>query len=129
MDIPDKPQLYVLVGVSETGKSFATKSIIYHLAKNKKISRAVCITNTKCNGGYDFLPDRCVWDGYDEEQLQAYVDKLKKKRAEGTLKPSALIFDDMLGSLPLDSKLMTHLITCYPRGLIPINHRKLEPMV
>lgn len=114
MEHPKEPQIYVLVGKPRTGKSYAVKSMVYHLAKNKVIRRVICITKTAFNGDYDYVPPDDLWEGYDDARVSQFLNECKERKKAGkALIPTALIFDDMLGQLPLDGATMKHLMSCF----------------
>lgn len=60
------------------------------------------------------MPPDDLIEGYDEQWLTDFLDGLKaRKKAGKRIPPTALIFDDMMGQLPLQSEAMQHLISCF----------------
>jgi hypothetical protein len=83
LDLSGKAKCIVCVGACGKGKS---NSIRYILLKNmvdrKFFQFGLVFTRTKFSEEYDFLPDKYVIDGYKEDVLRKYLDKLKKYKKE-----------------------------------------------
>ena len=110
---PKKPGIYVYLGKPASGKSFAVKNMIYDMAKCGYLKHVLCICRTKYNHDYGYLPDRAVWENYDEERLGAYLKRLQERTAAGKCPPNAIIFDDLLGTIPMYSAFFMNLIACH----------------
>ena len=118
MELPTKPEIVVLLGRPETGKSYAIRSLIYQYAKAGLLQFGVCITPTKYNGTYTYLPDKWVWEGYDEERLEKYIVALRRKQGElkkkgKELPPNFVILDDCLGTINMQSAFFSNWIACF----------------
>ncbi len=77
---------------------------MHYWAQKKLYKFGLVMTGSKWNGDFDFLPDTIVWEGYDEEKFEQYLETLKKRaeelKAKGKKLPmSFVIFDDLLGQL------------------------------
>lgn len=112
MDLPVKPEIIVLLGRPASGKSYCIKSMIYNLAKSQ-MKFGLCICPTAFNGDYSYLPDKWVWDEYEEERLEAYVMRLREKCKKGPLPPNFVILDDLLGKINWNSKFWTSWIATF----------------
>lgn len=96
---PLKPQLVFLIGACGSGKSVALKSIMYYYCKQRYFKECIAFCRTKFNGSYDFLPDRCVHEEWDEGIIKRHVGKLRNymQRTGKIPPPTCLLLDDMLG--------------------------------
>lgn len=112
-NFPKKPaQIMLFLGRPNSGKSYCIKSIIYNFRDHFKFG--MCITGTKFNNDYDYIPDKYIIDNYNEEYLKSYVDNLKKIReGKKELQPNFLIIDDMLGKIDLYSNFWINLISIH----------------
>lgn len=112
--LPQKPLIITILGKPGTGKTYLIKSLIYQYSKIKYFKFGICICRTKFNHGYDYIPDKYVYDNYDENFLTNYFTKLKQyKEKTGKIENNFLIIDDCLGSINFYSPFWSHLISCF----------------
>lgn len=102
---PLEPVVMCFIGEPRSGKSTLIKSLMRYYATQNYFKFGLVITGSKWNGDFDFIKnDSAVWDGYDEERLKKYFEKLKA-RAEvlhkkgKKLPKSFVILDDLLGTI------------------------------
>jgi hypothetical protein len=105
--------LFLLVGKSARGKSYFIRYLLYDRFKHPNWRGGIAFVGTKYTGAYDYLPDKAVIQGYDEKVLKAYVDNLTKQRMKGSLQPSFIMFDDLVGVLTTRSQWFTNFITTF----------------
>jgi hypothetical protein len=98
MEIENEPKIIVCIGAPRRGKSYLIRSVIRKLSSAKFFAWGVCVTSTKFNGDYNYLPDNAVWD-FDEERIIEYVEHLRQLAEEKKIKPNFLILDDLLGKI------------------------------
>jgi hypothetical protein len=100
---PLVPQCYFFIGKPKSGKSFAVKYMLYQYLKAKYFANGIIISPTaRMSGDFDFMPDDCIWDKYNLEQILARVGKLEAYRKNNGNKlppPSFIVFDDCLGNI------------------------------
>jgi ABC-type dipeptide/oligopeptide/nickel transport system ATPase component len=94
----------VFVGEPRSGKSTLIKAVMQYYAKKKYFQFGICITGSKDNGDYTFLPDKAVWDNWNEDRFKEYIGVLDARKAvlnkkNKKLPPSFIIFDDLIGLL------------------------------
>ena len=105
------PQICVFLGKPKMGKSWALRhQILKQTVDNKTFKYGIVFTKTKFNGQYDYLPDDYVYDSYDPEILQRYLDGLKELN-EDEKQPSFVIFDDIQGLLSSQDPTLTQLVS------------------
>lgn len=116
MELPLKPEIIVLLGRPASGKSYCIKSMIYSWAKANHMKFGLCVCPTAFNGDYSYLPDKWVWDEYDEDKLARYVERLRektKKLGKEKMPPNFVILDDLLGKINWNSKFWTSWIATF----------------
>ena len=96
-----EPNLIVMCGKSKSGKSYLLRSLLTLACKKGLFSFGLVFCQTKFNDGYNFLPDKYVIAGYNEEVLKKYLKKLEEYQQRTRKKPphSFVIFDDIMGSV------------------------------
>ena len=105
------PQICLFLGKPKSGKSFALRhQILKQTVDNKVFRYGLVFTKTKFNKSYDYLPDDYVYDNYNAEILQRYLDGLKELN-EHELQPSFVIFDDIQGLLSSQDPSLTQLVS------------------
>ena len=105
------PQVCVFLGKPKQGKSWALRhTILKNTIDNKVFKYGLVFTRTKFNGQYDYLPDDYVYENYDPEILQRYLDGLKELEKD-QLEPSFIIFDDIQGLLSSGDHSLTQLVS------------------
>ncbi len=110
---PNAGQLFVFVGKSERGKTHFMKWLIYDqmLRRDHPIKSGLVFVKTKYKHSYDFVPEERVIEGYNEAVLIQYVGNLQKMlESEGSLEPSFLIFEDLVGILNNRTQWFTNFI-------------------
>ena len=107
----NNPQICVFLGKPKQGKSYALRHILLKNTIDKKLFKyGLVFTKTKFNGGYDYLPDEYVYEDYNPEILQQYLDGLKELD-EKNLQPSFIVFDDIQGVLSNADPTLTQLVS------------------
>ena len=98
---PDgKAQTWLVVGKSRKGKSHFIRWLIMDRFVHANWQFGLSMVGTKFTGAYKWLPDRTVFEGYDENRLVAYVTGLKKKIDAGEKVPPNFVYlDDLVGAL------------------------------
>jgi len=108
IDIYKQAGLILSIGKSRQGKSFLVRYLLsYGLSHNKLKFGMVFQGSKSMNDDYSqFLPSKCIVDGYDEEKLKAYIEKLKAHKQKlveqgkaDEMPRSFLVFDDLLGQM------------------------------
>ena len=76
MNLKKKPQVYVMVGKPESGKSYMVKSLIrdFQTCNPPYFKFILAFVRTKWNGGYEYLPDEYVHENFDQPKLQAHIE-------------------------------------------------------
>ena len=113
MQLDANPQLMILVGPPGSGKSQAIQSIITDMYNTKRINFGIAFVGSKFAGNYDYLPDDMVKEGYDEQELQNYVEEVASFIRKNKIKrapQSFILFDDLMGVMDLYSPFFTNLI-------------------
>ena len=105
-DIITIPGLAIIAGTCSSGKSHLIEFIAKSMFLNKKIDYIIVITMTP--NDYEWLDERFVHKQYSNDLLA----RILKKQRETDYK-LLLIFDDMIGALDFNSKLITILTTEY----------------
>ena len=113
-----KPQIVVCIGKPKRGKSFAVRwMIIKNSVDNKIFKYGIAFTRTKFNKDLDYLPDEYVYENYEPNVLQEYLDGLKKQEK---IEPSFILFDDIQGVLNPNDPVLTSLLACHRHYKISI---------
>lgn len=101
------PCMILSIGKSKSGKTYNTRFLLDYWLRQKRYFKwgIVFVGSKDLNDDYDFLPNHTIVNGYDEDLLMAYLDKLKKIKNSGkVLPPSFIVFDDLLGKLQSSKK-------------------------
>ena len=101
IDLSGKAKCLLFVGACGKGKSNAMRYLLLkNLVDRKFFQFGLVFSNTKYSNEYDFLPDKYVIEGYNEDILRKYLDKLGKyKKEHGEVPPNFVIFEDLIGLL------------------------------
>ena len=107
-----EPQICVYVGKPKSGKSYALRwNILKQTVDNKIFKHGLVFTKTKFNGDYtSYLPDEYVFEDYNPQILQQYLDGLKQLD-DKDIEPSFIIFDDIQGLLSSGDASLTQLVS------------------
>ena len=99
IDLSGKAKCLVLVGACGKGKSNSMRYILLkNMVDRKYFKFGLVFTKTKFSNEYNFLPDKYIIDGYSEEVLSKYLDKLRKyKKKHKKVPPNFVIFEDLIG--------------------------------
>lgn len=112
------PQVTVCVGKPKRGKSYAVRWMILKNTIDKKIFKyGIVFTKTKFNGDFNYIPDEYVYENYDPEILEQYLDGIKQQQK---IQPSFIIFDDIQGVIEANDPVLTSLIACHRHYKISI---------
>ena len=108
MDHIQLPQILVLTGMPNSGKSHLMKYLVYKWSSEGLIDYVHAICPTKFNGGFNYIPDAYIHPSYSEELIKKILkqQEIEKKRL-------VLILDDCLGSVPFDSKTFQQLVSTH----------------
>ena len=105
------PQVCVLLGKPKQGKSWALRwMILKNTVDQRNLKQGIVFTRTKLNGQYDYLPDEYVYEDYNPQILQQYLDGLKELDPDD-IEPSFVIFDDIQGLLSYSDNTLTQLVS------------------
>ena len=101
IDLSGKAKCLLFVGACGKGKSNALRWLLSrNLIKRRFFKFGLVFTNTKYSDEYNFLPDKYVIEGYNEDILRKYIDKLGKyKKKHGYVPPNFVVFEDLIGML------------------------------
>lgn len=98
--------MIIFVGSSLSGKTHLMKNILIDMLDQGKFKFGVVFCTTAFNNTWDVFPKEVVLHDYSEEWLSAYLKLLTKKFTgpgdKWTPEPSFMVFDDMIGSIPLE---------------------------
>ena len=105
------PQICVFLGKPKMGKSWALRWCILKNTIDEKIfKQGIVFTRTKFNGQMDYLPEEYVYEDYNPQILQQYLDGLKELDPKD-IEPSFVIFDDIQGLLSYSDNTLTQLVS------------------
>ena len=105
------PQVCVFLGKPKQGKSWALRhTILKNTIDNKILKHGIVFARTKFNGQYDYLPEEYVYEDYNPEILQQYLNGLKELDQKD-IEPSFVIFDDIQGLLSSSDPALTQLVS------------------
>ena len=105
------PQICVFLGKPKMGKSWALRwTILKNTIDQKNFRQGIVFTRTKFNGQYDYLPEEYVYEDYNKQILQQYLDGLKELDPDD-IEPSFVIFDDIQGLLSYSDNTLTQLVS------------------
>lgn len=97
------PACILSVGKPKSGKTYNTRFLLTYFCKTKPVFKGglVMTGSRDLNEDYDFLPEKAIINGYDEELLKRHVAKLEayRKRTGNPPPASFIVFDDILGRL------------------------------
>ena len=113
MDIKT-PSLILMSACPGSGKSHMIKHLIHILAKANRFKYGKVFTGTSFTSFFKkFLPAKAV-SAYNANSLRAFLKMQKtKKETSGNSPPAFLIFDDVLGCVKFNDKLILHVLTTY----------------
>jgi hypothetical protein len=122
-----KPHFVCFLGRPRQGKSHCMRWLLSKALAKNVFKFGIVFTNTKMNGDYDFIDDKYVIQGYDENVLQAYLDFVEettkddeeekeeeKKKSKKKKRPpeNFIVFDDLAGVMK-DSAVWKSFISRY----------------
>ena len=118
-DDPDdspKAQIFACIGMSKRGKSHFTEWLIRfmfaHPDPRRRWRFGLVFAGSLYSHAYDWLPEESRIEGYDEKRLEVHLERLKAHSRAGKKLPQSFVwFDDLMGVLPLESKVFMQLIT------------------
>src|SRR5438094_277496 len=111
------PTSIIAAGTSKSGKSWLIRWLLKLWCMNAKFELGLVFTGTRFNGDYtSFLPGKYVIDGFDENILYAWLEKMKKlddrtadeidDGVKCTIPHTFVVLDDILDQMNLRSKKM-----------------------
>ena len=107
----ENPQVVVCVGKPKRGKSWSTKFLIMKNTVDKKIFKfGIVFTRTKFNDDYNYIPDDYVYDTYDPEILENYLETLQ---SADSIEPNFVVFDDQQGLLNRNDPILQNFVACH----------------
>lgn len=108
------PQICVCIGKPKRGKTYTTFwMILKHTVdpRSKIFKYGIVFSQTaNFNHDYDYIPEKYIYEGYNPEILQQYLDGIKKQKH---IQPSFIIFDDIQGLLNSQDPVLNSLIACH----------------
>ena len=107
-----RPQVVTTIAKPRSGKTWACMwMILKNTIDNHRFKYGIVFTQTgKWNKDLDFVPDQYIYEGYDPEVLQSYLEGIKEQK---TIVPSFIVFDDIQGLLNSHDPALTSLIACH----------------
>jgi len=97
------PVIILLFGKPDSGKSHALKYMVTEACANGLFNFGIIFSVTASfSGDFDFIPSKYIINGYNEDILVNYIEKLKKWRLRHNKQPAPpnfIIFDDVVGDL------------------------------
>ena len=107
----DTPQIIVSVGKPKRGKSNSTKYFILKNALEREIYKfGVCFTKTKFNNDYDYLPEKYVYQGWQPDKLQQYLDGLEKQKER---ERNFVILDDLVSVIDRNDPVISNFVSTH----------------
>ena len=108
------PACLLFVGKPKRGKSNAVK---YFLLKNLlegKFKFGIVFTRTKYSKEYDYLPEKYVYTGFQQDILEKYLSGMEKMLEEDKdIPPNFVVFDDLLGLLSKTNPTLLNFFACH----------------
>lgn len=118
------PSVNLLVGKPKRGKSHLLRWLLYHFTIDDSVKpkdrfqSIIVFTGSKFNDDFaGMLPDKCIIqmsrENY-ESILENYLNQLQKvKKARGSIPPTALVFDDVIGLLDSNTDAFSSFISTF----------------
>lgn len=113
MNKNDFTNFILILGPPMSGKTHLIKYMITDLFKNKKLDYGLVFCKTSFNNSYNFLPEKYIHNDYNEEVIKNLLRIQIQQKENGNSKKAFIIFDDVLGSINLNSNFITELFTEY----------------
>ena len=105
------PQIVVSIGRPKKGKSNSTKYFILKNALERDIYKfGICFTKTKFNNDYNYLPEEYVYQGWDEETLQKYLNGLENMEKRPR---NFVIFEDLVSVIDRNNPTLANFISTH----------------
>ena len=105
------PQVVVCVGKPKRGKSWTTKFLIMKNTVDKKIFKyGIVFTRTKWNHDFDYIPDDYIYDTYEPDILQQYLETLQNAKK---IEPNFVVFEDQQGLLNRNDPILQNFVACH----------------
>ncbi len=120
-----EPNIILINGVSNSGKSYLLKSFL-NIAIKKKIyteNNGLIFCGTKFKNDFaEFVNEDNIFDGKVDicDVLKQYMDECEVLFEKKELKPSFIIFDDIMAYIPFKKQIFMDLISTYRHRLITI---------
>ena len=96
------PRIVLLVGKPRSSKSNTVKYWLLNngLGDDSHFKFGLVFTGSKFNSDYDYVPDDYVYEGYQQDVLDTYLEELEAmQEKEGKIPPNFIVFDDLVGIL------------------------------
>lgn len=96
-----------------------TKAIVldmcFNYPKDQRLKYGMVFSGSLFNGDYDYIDSNYTVQGYSEEQLEIYVNWLRKQKQEkgDKMESNFLIFDDVVGILDSNTSFFSNFITTF----------------
>ena len=104
-------QIIVSIGRPKKGKSNSTKYFILKNALERGIYEfGIVFTKTKFDNEYNYLPDEYVYQGYEPEILQQYLDGLEQMEK---IPKNFIVLDDMVSVIDRNEPVLSNLISTH----------------
>ena len=109
----------MVVGVCNSGKSHLIRYNLYmHFIVQKTFDFVIVYTNSPQD--YPFINSKYIHAGYNDEDLKKVLRFMRDLKAQGIEKKLLIVFDDVLGMVSFNSKIMTILNTQFRKFNISI---------
>jgi GTPase SAR1 family protein len=109
------PNISLICAPPASGKTYLIKYLLTDLYKKKKIDYGVVFCSTSFNkDNFDYIPENYLYSSYDENIILNLMN-IQQQQIDfnDKAKPAFIVFDDMLGLIKFDSKLIIELFTKY----------------
>jgi len=105
---PNQPHFYMFVGSSRAGKTFCCKYILSSLAAMGHLDNIFVFSRTAFRNPFEHLGIHHIYEGFDDEILNGIIEIIKENyHKTGTIRPIAIVLDDMGGSKELSKNVST----------------------
>ena len=105
-------QVVLLQGKGGRGKSNALRYFLISNIVNGIFEYGIVFTGSKMNDDFNFLPDNFVFEGFDTDTLESYIEFLEEqKKDKGKVPINFVVFDDLVNLLNTHDNFLNNFIT------------------
>jgi len=124
------PFLLILNGICGSGKTHFMKYLLYRLTSEGFVDYCIVFSPTKFTQQWNMLPEKYIFPEFNDETLQKIMEIQEKQQKKQLL----LIFDDCLGSVKFNSKVVSRFFSCFRHYRAKVmlstqNVNKIPPMI